>query len=511
MCSNEEGTFPSMQRRANARFTFSPLYPLFCFARNPLDGRVTPLRATDASNGGISLCGPPSEQIPLIGLEIPCQFDAPAIGSFSTTLVFRNVDRPSEGASFRVSAEFLALSAHARDIIGSCLTRPMSSNSIRELRRERLLPRFWPDLVDFSAVPNEKCAHADLKLVGRLADEVVCTYTVNRQRDGSECVVSCGPATSELDTADLRAAALKAVTLQRRSIGASSVSLREADLSQASYIASSSLATLSPEAYQRSTDTGHQNGDRAVTRRTRADARKEVRWDEYAEAYDVMCSANPAYAENLDIFNTWISRLGLPRDAKVCDVGAGTGNYVLEVATRFPESNVIHLDSDPMMNKAASRKYRARGATNVAFATSDARSATFPAACFDLIVCVNALYTFDSAERALERFHVWLKPTGYLFLIDLGRPMDVTDWSRYIVASSVKRVGFVETARAFLKGRKAIGQNRLIRREQQHGHYWLHTSDQFAMALQRSGFDIAHAGTCYRDVCDLAVCKKTTS
>ena len=114
---------------------------------------------------------------------------------------------------------------------------------------------------------------------------------------------------------------------------------------------------------RRSTNTSNQNGDGTVTRRSKTEARKEVRWDEYAEAYDVMCSANPAYTENLDIFNTWIGRLGLPRDAKVCDVGAGTGNYVLEVATRFPESSVIHLDSDPMMNRAASRKYRARGAT----------------------------------------------------------------------------------------------------------------------------------------------------
>ena len=53
--------------------------------------------------------------------------------------------------------------------------------------------------------------------------------------------------------------------------------------------------------------------------------RSEVRWDEYAEAYDVMCSANPAYAENLDIFRAWIDSLSRsPPNAKVCDVGART-------------------------------------------------------------------------------------------------------------------------------------------------------------------------------------------
>ena len=256
MRSNEEVTLPTMQRRGNTRFTFSPLYPLFCFARNPLDGRVTPLRATDASNGGISLVGAPSEKIPLIGLEIPCQFDAPAIGAFSANVVFRHIDRPSDGASLRVSAEFLGLSEHARDIIGSCITRPMSSNPIRELKRERLLPRFWPDLVDFSLVPtddNSKCEHSDLNLVGRLADEVVCNYAVNR-RNRSECVVSCGPEVSELDALELRAAALKAVILQSKSIGTNNVSLREAKPSQVSSIASSSQNILGPTAYRRSTN-----------------------------------------------------------------------------------------------------------------------------------------------------------------------------------------------------------------------------------------------------------------
>ena len=50
---------------------YIPLYPLFCFATNPLDGRIVPLRAVDVSNGGISLVGPRSASIPLLGLEVP--------------------------------------------------------------------------------------------------------------------------------------------------------------------------------------------------------------------------------------------------------------------------------------------------------------------------------------------------------------------------------------------------------------------------------------------------------
>ena len=313
------------------------------------------------------------------------------------------------------------------DVIASCLARPMSSNSIRELKRERLLPKSWVDLVEFSSVPvdsgNSECAQPDLTLIGRLADELVCRYTVTHH-NGSVRVVAGGPTVSEFDSAELHDSALRAVALQRRLIGISEeVTPPMGNKSQ----------TL---------DTGGEIGihvacgeptETSVKRRallrpgtakgaTRT-VRSEVRWDEYAEAYDVMCSANPAYAENLNIFRAWIDGLSLPPNAKVCDVGAGAGNYVLEIATRFPQSSVIHLDSDPMMNRAASRKYRARGATNVGFTTSDASSASLQRVNLRRgRMCERALrIRLRGTQHWRDSTH-WLKPAGYLFLIDLGRP-----------------------------------------------------------------------------------------
>ena len=123
-------------------------------------------------------------------------------------------------------------------------------------------------------------------------------------------------------------------------------------------------------------------------------------------------------------------------------------------------------------------------------------------------MCVNALYTFTDTQTVLEQFRSWLKPSGLLFLIDLGRPMNVADWSRYIVASSVKQRGVRATVDSFVKGRKAIGQNRLIRREQNLGRYWLHSPEQFESTVIAAGFEISKLETCYRGVCDLAVCHR---
>jgi ubiquinone/menaquinone biosynthesis C-methylase UbiE len=243
---------------------------------------------------------------------------------------------------------------------------------------------------------------------------------------------------------------------------------------------------------------------------TATGATHEVRWDEYAQAYDVMCSANPAYQKNLTLFREWIAGLHLPQASTICDVGAGTGNYVLELARRFPDARVIHLDSDPVMNRTASRKYSLSGVENVGFASSNASTVDLAPSSLDLIVCVNALYTFAEPSRVLDNFKLWLKPAGYLFVIDLGRPMDVADWSRYIVTSSVKTIGIGATLKAFFRGRKAIGQNRLIRREQELGRYWLHSPADFRVALINAGFEIGRTQICYRDVCDLAVCRKPT-
>jgi ubiquinone/menaquinone biosynthesis C-methylase UbiE len=221
-----------------------------------------------------------------------------------------------------------------------------------------------------------------------------------------------------------------------------------------------------------------------------------------------MCSANPAYQDNLTLFRTWMGSAHLPTNPTICDVGAGTGNYALETSKLLPSARVIHLDSDPVMNRTASKKYRDAGAENIEFRCSNVFDARFAPSSLDLIICVNALYTFASTATVLGEFRSWLKPRGQLFLIDLGRPMKVADWSRYIISTSVREHGVRATLKSFVRGRKAIGQNRLIRREQELGRYWLHSPEEFMSTVSAAGFEITNSQTCYRGVCDLAVCHK---
>jgi ubiquinone/menaquinone biosynthesis C-methylase UbiE len=235
---------------------------------------------------------------------------------------------------------------------------------------------------------------------------------------------------------------------------------------------------------------------------------RSVSWGEYARSYDVMCESNDAYQQNLALFRDWLMRSDLPRDAVVCDVGAGSGNYLLEAARLLPSARLLHLDSDPYMRAQASRKYRLAGLTNIAFIDRRIENADVKPSSLDVVICINALYSFNDPTRALVKFSEWLKPDGFMFVIDLGRKMDVTSWSRFIVASSLQNGGLLRTLYRLWKGRFAVTQNSVIRANQESGRFWLHTTETFAKTLESSGLLILETGSCYREFCDYAICKR---
>jgi trans-aconitate methyltransferase len=63
-----------------------------------------------------------------------------------------------------------------------------------------------------------------------------------------------------------------------------------------------------------------------------------------------MAENNPAYQalvrEVAEVVDAWSIPAGLP----IVDIGAGTGNFSILLATRFPGSTVIHVDASADMN-----------------------------------------------------------------------------------------------------------------------------------------------------------------
>ncbi|NIU07970.1 MAG: hypothetical protein GWN81_03705, partial [Phycisphaerae bacterium] len=56
--------------------------------------------------------------------------------------------------------------------------------------------------------------------------------------------------------------------------------------------------------------------------------RDEMDWDAYAEHYDVMCELNPSYHQNLQHLARHVADWNLSANPRICDLGAGTGNYI---------------------------------------------------------------------------------------------------------------------------------------------------------------------------------------
>lgn len=235
----------------------------------------------------------------------------------------------------------------------------------------------------------------------------------------------------------------------------------------------------------------------------RDEASDSVQWDRYAEAYDIMCAANPAYKSNLQIFSGWMKRIELPSRPVVCDLGAGTGNYLIAAHAARRDGSFIHVDRDPAMNLRARRKYQKAEMHDICFQAANADEYDRSEASVDVLVCVNALYTFKNPLAVISRARRWLKPGGRLFSIDLGRRMDVASWSKYIIASNVQSRGILETLVAFYDGRHAISQNRLIRHQQDNGRYWMHSTQEFEDLFRTAGYEVTSIGVCYRGYCDV--------
>lgn len=234
----------------------------------------------------------------------------------------------------------------------------------------------------------------------------------------------------------------------------------------------------------------------------------EMDWDAYAEHYDKMCELNPAYQQNIQMLLDRLPNWDLPDDASVCDLGAGTGNYILQLGQAMQRATFWHVDFDSRMIEVARRKYADANLSNVNIVQSNALEVDFEENSFDLVVCINALYAFSSQREILQKMQRWLKNNGRLFLIDFGRKQNTLDWALYMLREAAKsrRLGFY--ARTLVEGRELLKQNRKTTKGQESGRYWLHTTEEFGQTLSDTGFFVEEIGRCYRNYADFAICVK---
>jgi SAM-dependent methyltransferase len=127
----------------------------------------------------------------------------------------------------------------------------------------------------------------------------------------------------------------------------------------------------------------------------------------------------------------------LPDDAKVLDIGCGTGAQTVDLATLLPNARITALDCHAPFLRALERKAAARGfAERLDVVRGDMNALAFEPASFDLIWCQGAAYVIGF-ERALREWRCLLKPNGMLAIAEPvwlrnDAPTSVRDfWSVY--------------------------------------------------------------------------------
>jgi len=106
----------------------------------------------------------------------------------------------------------------------------------------------------------------------------------------------------------------------------------------------------------------------------------------------------------------------LPRNARVLDVGSGTGEFSARVAEAWPEARVIGVELLPESVEYARRKHAAF-APRLQFEAGDAFALPQPDNAFDLVASRHMVQAVPHVERILAELVRVTKPGGHVHVL----------------------------------------------------------------------------------------------
>ncbi|HEV8296800.1 MAG TPA: class I SAM-dependent methyltransferase [Acidimicrobiales bacterium] len=122
-----------------------------------------------------------------------------------------------------------------------------------------------------------------------------------------------------------------------------------------------------------------------------------------------------------------LQELGLPADATVLDMGAGTGQLTLAVASAC--RRVVAVDVSPVMLARLATKVGDAGISNVEIVRAGFLSYEHSGSAVDVAYSRYALHHLPDFWKAvaLDRLHQWMKPGGLMRLWDVVYSFDPRD------------------------------------------------------------------------------------
>ena len=139
-----------------------------------------------------------------------------------------------------------------------------------------------------------------------------------------------------------------------------------------------------------------------------------------ADRYDTM---NRIMSLGMDCLwrRSALKYIELPEGCKILDLACGTGDFTIELARRWPNTEIIGADLTPEMLDIAREKLSE--IQNVTHLTGDAQSLPMlESKQFALIVCAFGFRNFPDKAKALSECHRLLADGGRLVVLELFRP-----------------------------------------------------------------------------------------
>ena len=133
--------------------------------------------------------------------------------------------------------------------------------------------------------------------------------------------------------------------------------------------------------------------------------------EKFLERQGLLCSTD----QYLDSLSELIDTVKIPKSSKVMEVGPGSGELMLELASRF--SSVTALDNSPQMLELA--KLKLGKVRNVEFVESDLATFAPSAGPKDLVVLNMVLHHMPSPLLTFKKLNQIIAAGGYLIVADL--------------------------------------------------------------------------------------------
>jgi len=155
-----------------------------------------------------------------------------------------------------------------------------------------------------------------------------------------------------------------------------------------------------------------------------------------------------------------LAHMNLRPDARVADLGAGTGYFSVRLARALPQGRVWALDLEPNLVQHLHDRARREGLSNLFGALCTPASAMIPEP-VDAVLLVDTYHHLEDRTAYFARLRTRLAPGGTVVIVDYRRdapegPPEAMRLGPEQVRSEMESAGYVQRGEALLLARQYV-------------------------------------------------------